>query len=105
MYIIKNKHKYGDVYFISFHYDKENNCNGLLLALTLNNATKFSNLKIATEQCIKINDNNFKIYNLCPKCLKEYDIPPAISRRANKTYICSNCETKEILFDFASKRA
>ena len=42
--------------------------------------------------------------NKCPKCdnvFKGIDITcPAISRRDNKTEICSNCGTAEALSDF-----
>ena len=36
---------------------------------------------------------------ICPKCNKPYTEPPALSRRDNKTYICSVCGTKEALED------
>ena len=36
---------------------------------------------------------------ICPKCNKPYTEPPALSRRDNKTYICSACGTKEALED------
>ena len=44
---------------------------------------------------------------LCKRCKKNYwskdmklNIYPAISRRDNKTQICSECGTAEALFDF-----
>lgn len=54
---------------------------------------------------MSINDNSFKIYNICPICHQEYSRLPAVSRKDNKTYICSNCGTKEALYDFINKRA
>jgi len=36
---------------------------------------------------------------ICPKCNKPYSEPPALSRRDNKTYICSACGTREALED------
>ena len=36
----------------------------------------------------------------CPRCGKTYTEFPAISRRDNKTKICSACGTEEALFDF-----
>lgn len=39
---------------------------------------------------------------VCPKCGTQYHNPPAISRRDNKTEICSNCGTKEALEDYYS---
>ena len=37
--------------------------------------------------------------NICPVCRQEYMEPPALSRRDNKTRICSICATKEALED------
>lgn len=34
---------------------------------------------------------------ICPKCGKEYDEPPALSRKDNKTEICSDCGVHEAL--------
>ena len=38
---------------------------------------------------------------ICPRCKKEYSGYPALSRRDNKTDICSDCGTDEAIFDFA----
>lgn len=32
---------------------------------------------------------------ICPICKKHYDDAPSLSRKANKTKICSNCGVKE----------
>lgn len=40
----------------------------------------------------------------CPKCNRLYSDYPAISRRDNKTEICSECGTKEALFDYGMTR-
>ena len=37
---------------------------------------------------------------ICPKCMQETTDYPAISRRDNKTKICSACGTDEALMDF-----
>jgi hypothetical protein len=38
---------------------------------------------------------------MCSRCNKLYNEYPAISRRDNKTEICSKCGTEEALIDFA----
>lgn len=43
---------------------------------------------------------NNKIYPVCPRCHKEYDGYPAISREDNKTEICSQCGQDEALVQF-----
>ena len=42
-----------------------------------------------------------KKIKICPKCGKEYTNYPAISRRDNKTEICSDCGLAEALEDMA----
>lgn len=39
--------------------------------------------------------------SICPICNKNYDEPPALSRRDNKTNICPSCGVKEAIEDFA----
>ena len=39
--------------------------------------------------------------NTCPRCGKNYDGYPALSRVDNTTNICSACGTTEALEDFA----
>ena len=41
----------------------------------------------------------------CPRCNKKYIGYPALSRRDNKTNICSKCGTQEALFDFEIRKA
>ena len=36
----------------------------------------------------------------CPRCKRMYRGYPALSRRDNKTEICSDCGTAEALMDF-----
>ena len=38
---------------------------------------------------------------ICPACGKEYTGYPALSRKDNKTEICSDCGVREALEDFA----
>ena len=39
---------------------------------------------------------------ICPRCLENYNGYPAMSRRDNKTDICSKCGTSEAMCDFIS---
>ena len=41
---------------------------------------------------------------ICPLCKKEIVGYPALSRKDNKTEICSNCGTKEALEDFVKHK-
>ena len=43
------------------------------------------------------------IIRICPKCKKEYSGYPAISRRDNRTEICSDCGVAEAFEDFIDK--
>jgi len=40
----------------------------------------------------------------CPRCTKEIKTFPALSRRDNKTDICSDCGTTEALEDYYRER-
>ena len=40
-----------------------------------------------------------RLMNVCPRCKREIKGYPALSRRDNKTEICSNCGTAEALSD------
>ena len=44
--------------------------------------------------------NNNRKEQICPRCHKMYNEHPALSRRDNKTDICSKCGTMEALVDF-----
>ena len=44
--------------------------------------------------------DKFKIINICPICHKEYSGHPAISRKDNKTKICSSCGYSEAIEAF-----
>jgi hypothetical protein len=41
-----------------------------------------------------------KNMQICPRCSKEYDEYPALSRRDNSTDICSRCGNLEAMMDF-----
>lgn len=103
MYIIRGTYKNGNVYFVDSYLNNNSRVN--IYSLTLAGARRITDRQTAIDICININDDSFKVFNICPNCHKEYSEPPALSRRDNKTYICSNCGTKEALYDFINKRA
>lgn len=49
---------------------------------------------------MQLSKTKFKESKYCPKCHKQYSGYPAISRRDNKTEICSKCGQIEALEDF-----
>ena len=48
-------------------------------------------------------EDRVEILRTCPKCGKEYEGYPALSRIDNKTEICPECGTKEALEAFKNK--
>lgn len=50
-----------------------------------------------TEEELKQFGIEFEIVRVCPICGKTYKEPPSISRKDNKTEICSECGTAEAL--------
>lgn len=67
---------------------------------TIETATFYESSEEAEEVCSNIGFGNFKIYPVCPRCHKEYDGHPAISRDDNITKICPDCGTQEALIVF-----
>ena len=101
MYVIKG---YWDdneaAYFVDVNKKTPNSLAIVHLTTDVDSATKFNTIKKAEEKLKFINPIIFKIYPVCPKCHKDYTGHPAISRRDNKTEICSDCGTLEALNDF-----
>ena len=48
-------------------------------------------------------EDRVEILRTCPKCGKEYEGYPALSRVDNKTEVCPECGTKEALEAFKNK--
>lgn len=100
-YIIKGLVKGQVVYFVKF----ENSImfgtdfKVRVMSETLSGATLFEDTLQAEDICYELG-SDFKIYPVCPRCHKEYTSHPAISRKDNKTRICSDCGTQEAMFDF-----
>ncbi len=100
MYILKGDFKGQEVYFQNF-------TNKMLFGSmfrvrqcseTIDGARMFSDTELEEAEKICLETNHaFKIYPVCPNCGHEYEEHPAISRKDNKTKICSNCGVKEAL--------
>ena len=100
MYVIKGYWDDETAYFVNVNKKTPNSLAVVHLTTDINSATKFNTIKKAEEKLKFINRNIFKIYPVCPKCHKDYTGHPAISRRDNKTKICSNCGILEGLDNF-----
>ena len=67
------------------------------LSASVNEAKKFDTPEEAEKIFEVLNNPSFKIYPVCPKCNKDYEEHPAISRIDNKSEICPDCGTLEAL--------
>lgn len=67
---------------------------------SIKGATLYDSIEEAEEACASINNTNFKIYPVCPRCHNEYEGYSAISRSDNKTEICEKCGLTEALWEF-----
>lgn len=100
-FIIKGDWDNQDVYYMGI--DKEHTLFGLpvvRLSTTIDEAKMFSTAEEAEDAYSEVSHVSFKIYPVCPICGEEYSEPPAISRKDNKSKICSKCGTGEALMDF-----
>lgn len=81
----------------------EENYNGravVHLSTSVDEAQKFDTPEDAERMFELLPNTSFKIYPICPLCGKDYDGHPAISRKDNKTKICSHCGIGEAFIDF-----
>lgn len=100
MYVIKGFWGEDPAYYVGISPSKLGDLTCVNLSTALDKATKFDSVEKA-EECFKfISPELFKIYPICPRCHKEYDGKPAISRDDNKTEICPDCGTQEALIIF-----
>lgn len=70
------------------------------LSTSIDEATMFDSTDSVEEAYSEVSHATFKICPVCPICGEEYSDPPAISRKDNKSKICTNCGTGEALMDF-----
>lgn len=68
---------------------------------TIDTATQYNSYNEALYVIRELELHNFDIYPVCPICGEDYEEPPAISRKDNKTEICPNCGIGEAFLDFA----
>lgn len=66
----------------------------------IDGATFYDSYQEALDTIREYNLHNFEPYPVCPRCHKDYSERPAISRKDNKTEICSNCGMQEAMFNF-----
>lgn len=100
MYIIKGFWGEEPAYYIGISPSKLGDLTCVNLSTSIEKATKFNNIDDAIECFSIIDPTLFKVYPVCPVCNKDYDEHPAISRKDNKTKICSECGIKEALDDW-----
>lgn len=100
MYVLKALWETQSVYFKYLLYNDETNINIVGLSEVIEDAPIYDTEEEAIEALESLNDPLFKIYPVCPKCKKDYDGKPALSRDDNETLICSSCGTKEALNQF-----
>lgn len=67
---------------------------------SIKGATLYNTIEEAEVACASIENPAFKIYPVCPRCHKEYEEHPAISRIDNKTEICEKCGLTEALWEW-----
>ena len=70
------------------------------LTTSIDDASHFNSIESAEVEYENVSKNIFKIYPVCPYCGEDYSEPPAISRKDNKTKICSKCGIGEAFIAF-----
>ena len=104
MYVLKSAYNDSFIYYVD---TEENNQFGLDLSsfsFPIENAKVFTNKDIADKTSKDLNKRfdplYFNVVGVCPSCNKDYEGYSAISRRDNKTHICSECGMHEALAEF-----
>lgn len=100
MYIIRGIY-YGSIcYYVDSKIDDETGMIIRTFTANVETATKFKSVKKAESVCSDLHDDFFIVYRLCPICHREIIGYPAISRKDNKTKICSDCGVNEAISAF-----
>ena len=106
-YVIKGMFKNKFVYFIGLNNEvlwegeefQVRSCSE-----TIDCATKYNSYEEALDIIKEYELHGFEVYPVCPLCNQDYIEPTAISRKDNKTKICSTCGTKEALEIFIKNK-
>lgn len=101
MYVLKGYVDDKNVYFVRLEKDTMfgTEFDVRICTETIDTATLFDDIDEVEVLCRELG-GTFQIFPVCPICKTEYDSYPAISRRDNKTKICSECGVTEALVDF-----
>lgn len=70
------------------------------VSATIEGATLYDTYQEALDTIQENELHGFMVFPVCPRCHKDYDGHPAISRKDNKTELCSDCGTQEALLKF-----
>ena len=70
------------------------------LTTDIDYATQYDSIEEVEKVAEELHDPILKIYPVCPICGEDYEGHPAISRKDNKSKICSNCGIGEAFLDF-----
>lgn len=87
-------------YYVKLLNEKINGNTVIHLSTSIGEAQKFDTPEEAEKMFELLPGTSFKIFPVCPLCGKDYDGHPAISRKDNKSEICSNCGVGEAFMDF-----
>lgn len=87
-------------YYVKLLNEKINGNTVIHLSTSVDEAQKFDAPEEAEKMFELLPNTSFKIFPVCPLCGKDYDGHPAISRKDNKSEICSNCGVGEAFMDF-----
>lgn len=67
----------------------------------------YDQMNMTIEECglfgVELTEDELELYEwerTCPICGRRYSSFPALSRKDNKTYICSQCGLEEAMTDF-----
>ena len=99
-FVIKGFWDEEPVYFQKIDGMAFENIPAVKLTTSIVEATLFNSIEEAEKQMDNVSNKIFKIYPVCPNCGEDYDGHPAISRKDNKTKICSNCGISEAFIAF-----